>query len=88
MYKLTEEFRFPASIIDTKLVLANALISTIFKERVKVQEGKSVEHELNDERVPPLIDVIDALHNGAREHEQQILKTGIQFSAWSFGGDV
>ena len=44
--------------------------------------------ELNDEEVPPLIDVIDAFHNGAREHEQQMFEAEIRFSAWSSGGDV
>ena len=44
--------------------------------------------ELNDEEIPPLIDVIDTFHNGAREHEQQLFEAGIQFSAWNSGGDV
>ena len=35
-----------------------------------------------------MIDVIDALHNGTREHEQQIFKARIQFSSWSTRGDI
>ena len=54
----------------------------------EVQEGNSVGLELNDEKVSPLIDVIDAFRNGAREHEQHMLEVGIQFSVWSLGGGV
>ena len=44
--------------------------------------------ELDDEEVPPLIDMIDGFRKGAREYQQQMLEAGIQFSAWSPGCDV
>ena len=49
----------------------------------ETRDGTIVEAKLNDDEVPLVIDVIDAFHNGAREHKQQIFKVGIQFSAWS-----
>ena len=40
----------------------------------KAQDGTNAGVELNDEEIPPLIDVIDILHNGAREYEQQMFE--------------
>ena len=54
----------------------------------KVDEESNVKQEPNNEGVLPLIDVIDALNNGAREHEQNKFEAGIKFRAWSSEGDV
>ena len=54
----------------------------------KSNERIDGEQELNDEKVPPLIDTINVFQKKTREHEQQILKAWKQCSTRNSEGDV
>ena len=50
--------------------------------------AKTIDVVLVNEEILPLIDLIDATHNGAKAHEQQMLAAGVQFSALIDGRDI
>ena len=64
------------------------LDSLLLKGTGKTGEVIDLEQEFDDEEISPLIELIEAGHNGAREHEQQILKAGIQFEVLNTERDI